>query len=741
MIRYAVIFITFILLGEKSYSYNEVHRTILALYNSDYAKINNHPIHKYLEMPLNHLGLSVEYWDIKNGFPNIDDYKSLRGVISWFFEDKMKDPAKYLAWASQVIDKGHKFLIFGVIGAEYNLQKKQTSAHLINTFLNKLGLRYYNKWQPISHDIKYIMTDPEIVQFERILDKPFKSYRIVQVENTNVVSLLNVNVGGGKFNNTDLISIGPNGGWIRENTMLYYYKNGSLAKWYINPFEIIFKIFEIEKMPIPDTTTLSGRRIYYSHIDGDGLRNITEINPYKIHSGPENHVYACDVVLEHLIRPHSDLPVTVSAIAGDLDLKWFGTSALQKVIKNIFALPQVEVGSHTYSHPFNWDYYKDPDSSKKEMREYGYFPDKKLLDEYLKSDKHQKKIAGYTLPRAYMLGKFEIDKEVRGSIKFLTSLCPKNKKVEIIQWSGNCKPYARAIKEAYKNNVQNMNCGDTRFDYDYPSYTTVWPIGIDVDGQRQVYSSNSNENTYTNEWRGPFGGFSNLIQTLYNTEIPRRVKPINVYYHMFSGQKVASVNAVLNNLEYANSQPIAPITASYFARIANGFYTTRFVKIAEDKWEIHDRGALNTIRFEKATNLIVDFENSSGVIGQKHCRGVLYITLDAAVKIPVLAIQQNKTESATTRVKKPYLIESRYRVEDFKLQDKYFSYKAQGFGDGEMVWFVPLYGKYKITETCNGQELSQIVNVVEGSQLNFILQTRTYDKICIMVRFMGDGLL
>ncbi len=36
-----------------------------------------------------------------------------------------------------------------------------------------------------------------------------------------------------------------------------------------------------EMRPVPDVTTHSGRRMYYSHIDGDGWRNVTLVKPYK----------------------------------------------------------------------------------------------------------------------------------------------------------------------------------------------------------------------------------------------------------------------------------------------------------------------------------------------------------------------------------------------------------------------------------------------------------------------------
>ena len=65
--------------------------------------------------------------------------------------------------------------------------------------------------------------------------------------------------------------------------------------------------FATDDLPKPDTTTLAGRRIYYSHIDGDGWRNVSLADEYAGHQ-----VISARVILEEAIRPFPDLPVTVS---------------------------------------------------------------------------------------------------------------------------------------------------------------------------------------------------------------------------------------------------------------------------------------------------------------------------------------------------------------------------------------------------------------------------------------------
>ena len=57
-----------------------VKRKILALYDGSRIKETaNTRIHKQAEMPLNHMGYEVRYWDINKHFPKPEDLVGYRG--------------------------------------------------------------------------------------------------------------------------------------------------------------------------------------------------------------------------------------------------------------------------------------------------------------------------------------------------------------------------------------------------------------------------------------------------------------------------------------------------------------------------------------------------------------------------------------------------------------------------------------------------------------------------------------
>ena len=132
--------------------------------------------------------------------------------------------------------------------------------------------------------------------------------------------------------------------------------------------------------------------------------------------------------------------------------------------------------------------------------------------------------------------------------------------------------------------------------------TTLFPMyrrsGGRVGQERQIYSAASNENTYTDLWTDRFFGYRALVETFERTESPRRLVPINLYYHIYTGEKEPSLKALLDNIEYVRARDVAPIFTSHYAAIAEGFYDTRVEKLGLNVWRIGSRGALQTLRFD-----------------------------------------------------------------------------------------------------------------------------------------------
>ena len=81
---------------------HEVKRSILALYDgAEEASEDLTRVHKLLELPLNHLGYRVAYWDIRKGLPTVSEAMRHRAVATWFGE-RIPSAHAYLTWARRV---------------------------------------------------------------------------------------------------------------------------------------------------------------------------------------------------------------------------------------------------------------------------------------------------------------------------------------------------------------------------------------------------------------------------------------------------------------------------------------------------------------------------------------------------------------------------------------------------------------------------------------------------------------
>lgn len=717
-----------------------VPRTILAVYD---GRLHKDPrdtrIHRLLEMPLNHLGLVVRYCDRNAGLPPVASLRDVRGIVTWFQTDSMERPEEFLTWAESAIDAGKRFVAVGGLSAGKDLRGRVTPTSAVNHFLAKLGLRTEN-WTPVTYDQRVVYKDPAVMDFERPLPAVLPPFDRMRPIDPRVRSHLIVRRGTDASTDSHLVVTGPHGGWVADGYTHFASYRQDQSQWYVNPFEFLRLAFATDDVPKLDTTTLSGRRIYYSHIDGDGWRNMTEVPAYRREKSS-----SAEVILREAIEPFGDLPVTVGPIAGDIDPAWFGTHESLDLARRILSVPWVEAGSHTYSHPLDWESLcqasQGPGATANGrtwlegvlewLDPAKWTTLNRVIERYSRPEAAEGKAAlrrGHSQLRSYNLYPFDLNQEIAGSIDFLNLLLPRGKRVELLQWSGTTMVPEEVLQAVHRARVRNINGGDTRFDAEFDSYAWVAPLGRQAGALRQVYSSDSNENTYTNLWNERYFGFRYLPATLLHTETPIRVKPFNLYFHMYSGEKEASLRAVVENLRYARSQELSPIAASRYSAIVDGFHEAGIVELGPRRWRIDDRGGLDTVRFDHADGEAVDFAASRGVVGQRHFQGSLYVALDAAERAPVVALT---AAGAVPPTVPPYLIESRWQISRLRAAAAGFEFEARGFGPGEMAWRVAPNAAYVVSVAGDGPRESLRVTATPPGVLEFTIRQSAIEPVSI----------
>lgn len=578
---------------------------------------------RFLAMPLNFLGYDVDYADLNQPLPADVPPDRYAGVVVWVNSGPVRQAAALTSWVRQRIHDGVRIAFMNELGLPAD-----------GNVTDMLGLQLVrgHATGPLS-----VVSQDRIVGFEMAPRPDRRAAQPIRV-GANGQSLLRLKSGDFEF---DAAAITAWGGYVLNPYAVFSLGTIEQSRWVIQPLEFLRRALVLPEMPIPDVTTENGRRLMMVHVDGDGFASRAEF------PGPE---YSGEVLMKAVWERYG-IPTTLSVIEGEVGPSGLYpklTPRLEEIARKMFALPYVELGTHTYSHPFKW---------------------------------------GRTLPGAPAKGQggggdaafaltipgyqFNLEREIGGSIRYINArLAPPDKRVKIIQWSGDCRPPELAVRMAWDAGVVNINGGDTTITRSSPSWTEIAALGIDKGpGAYQVFAPNQNENVYTNDWTGPYYGFDRLIETLQMTDTPYRFKPINLYYHMYSGTKLASVKALKTVYDYALSQPVLPVYATeYVAKVLD----FRDMAVARDgeAWIVRGNGDLRELRWmAPGAPRLAD---ARGVAGYGKAAGGIYIHLDGGAARFAMS-----TDAQTAQP--PYLAEAAAFVQRLERSGNGMSFDAGGY--------------------------------------------------------------
>ncbi|RMA97662.1 endo alpha-1,4 polygalactosaminidase [Hydrogenothermus marinus] len=577
-------------------------RKVLVIYKTkdDVAYSN---AHRLIQMPLEYLGYVADLKTPKEAMQLKHTIDRYAGMVVWLENDIVKNYDKFYNWILKRIKNGNKILFLGYFGFPETQR-----------YLKPLGLTAENNKAGFFSKNKVIFQD-KIVGFE---EKPPLNITPDSLIKTNKGKPLLI-LKNSKNQEFHPITITPWGGYVLEQYLTV--DVGDIIKWIPNPFELLKRSLRLKPFPAPDFTTENGMRVLFSHIDGDGSVSLCEFCPTK--------KFAMEVIRDEILKKYK-IPIGVSFIEAEIMpygvYPQYSKKAIE-VAKSIYALDNVEPASHTFSHPFKW------------------MEISKLKDKNEIPEGYNLKIPNY---------KFSLYREIVDSVKNLSKLCPPNKKVNILYWSGDCNPPKKALKIAYEHNILNINGGDTYITKDRPFLSLVAPAGLKRGEYYQIYDGEQNEELYTDDFTKNFWGYKKVIETFQLTDKPRRLKPIDIYYHFFSGTKLASLNALKEVYNYALKQDVIPMKVSEYILKVLDFYHSAIAKEG-DYWIIKTDKNLRTLKVPKGFGY-PNLETSKGVIGFYPYNDQLYISLDGSgnYKIKFTENRPNQTyiKQTNARIKK-----------------------------------------------------------------------------------------
>lgn len=572
-------------------------------------------VHKLLAVPVEYLGLVPDYHDMsEKGLPSKDLRGRYAAVMSWTYSSY--DVPGYQEWVEHQFDNGQPFVTFGHPGFD-----------ITPSIAKKMGVSAEGKFDFKTAKVAH---RDRLIGFERELLPRVENFSVSLKSSNpqNKVHLAYTDAAGAVV---DAVVSGEWGGYAVHPAVADFDIDG-VVHWILDPYKFIETALELEGVPMPDVSTENGKRLFLAHIDGDALPSWAEMPGRKL---------GAEVIHERILKPY-DLPHTISVVVGEMigfpqyADRW---PKMYKVARDIFAMPNVEIATHTYSHPFKWQ----------------------KVANHKGSGKYNLKLDGY---------QFSAEQEIYGSAEFIdTKLAPPGKKTEVFLWSGDALPTEDVIAEVYKSGLVNLNGGNTVISGADASLSQMNPMVRMVGKYAQIYAPIMNENVFTNDWTGPFDGFRRVIDTLELSNKPRRIKPLNIYYHFYAGTKIAAIRSLEDIYEWTVTQDINPVYVSDYSVKVPDFRKAGIGRYLDGTWKATGLGTVRTLRVVDGTTF-PQMASSRHISGAKKLHDGVYIHTDGADN---LTFRLGEKEIAV-----PHLVSSNGRIEHWSQEGSSVKFRVSG---------------------------------------------------------------
>jgi polysaccharide biosynthesis protein PelA len=584
-------------------------RRVLVLYDEEAGGVLTSDVNRYAAMPLNHLGYATQGIDVtREALPAGPLTGQVAGIVTWFHSDHFSNSTQTWRWLRAQMKAGVPVAILSDLGMPVSASG-----------LEPLGLRLGAPPPPGLNAARIAHVERDYFGFENPVLASAPDFNPIQLANGGT-PLLAIEVAGA----TEIAAaITPWGGYALAPYVLRSLPQGDLsdgenqAAWILDPFRFFRAALHLPQAPAYDFTTASGRRLLFTLIDGDGFSSGSWIGAYR--GEP-----AAEVILNQVLeRIH--LPVTASVIAAEFIEHGLNSptqvAELRPIARRIFALPWVQIGTHTYSHPFDWPALeRDPGLSAGLHIEAAPAGAEAVVHYHAAQGLKY----GYNLPVPGY--RFSAETEVTGSADIINRLlAPPGKRVRVIQWSGDTDPGAEVLGLAYRDGLENINGINSTITRAHPSLTNVVPLGAWQGPYFQVYSPIADEDEFTHSWQPNYCGFIQATQTMQMTDRPRRLAAMEIYYHYYSGARPCALSELLQVYRWAQAQPATPVFASTYSRIAVGFESAGLARVGGG-FLARGYGLDQELRLPAALGY-PDLERSRNVAGYDDFDGRRYIHL------------------------------------------------------------------------------------------------------------------
>ncbi len=593
-----------------------IPREVLLVFDSSVNGLQEESqVHRIVAVPLEYMGYVPVYHDIHTqGLPTAAPQGRYAGVVSWSIDNVEVDG--YEPWISELIGSGIPVAMFAHPGFDISTEVAA-----------KMGIELA---PVLDYDSMTVSRADDMIGFEAP-PLPRVEGLAVNARSINADNSVHLRYIDNQDRHADVVVSGTWGGYALSPGHSDS-RVGIAPYWIVDPFKFLRKALQLTDTPMPEVSTENGNRLWLAHIDGDAMPSWAETPGRKL--GSE--------VIETEIIERYPLPHTISIVEAELNALNIYDDRRDRMLstaRRLFARDNVEIATHTFSHPYSWP----------------------RISSESESGKYNLPVTGY---------RYNPHREIVGSAQYIdTNLAPPGKKTEVVLWSGDALPGAAELAIANQAGLVNMNGGYTVITAAEPVLSNVSPMVRTVADQLQIYAPIMNENVYTNEWTGPFDGFRRVIETLELTDQPRRLKPINIYYHFYAGTKAATMRALTEIYEWTLTQSIFPVYVSEYVKKVPDFRNAGVARYLDGRWKLSGLGNVRTLRMVDSDRW-PDLESSAQLVGARQLHDGVYIHTNGADSLTFKTTKRTPT--------RPFLVSSNAAVKDWQQRGSQLRFRLIG---------------------------------------------------------------
>ncbi len=310
-------------------------RKLLAVVSGTPSQQMDQELFKHAAMPLEYLGLALDYWYIDQlPLPIEPLVGRYAGVITWLPEDSQSRYASVCARLKSEVDAGLPVVFMG------HLPAGDACRSLVNYQGELLPTTRKLKLEAANENLGRPSTAP-------VVGSGTPDVRVPDGKD----AWLTLSDGDNAFHP---VAVGAWGGYALQPHIISESVSGR-HEWLLDPFVFFKAALRLAVQPVFDLTTENGRRLGLIEVRGD-----------RLFAKDEHGVEAIDRLRAWIEK--GTTPVTLGVIEAEI------TSETQRdKVRQLAAMPQVRLAGHTYSHPFYWGIFEGKTDADQQPYRYSVF--------------------------------------------------------------------------------------------------------------------------------------------------------------------------------------------------------------------------------------------------------------------------------------------------------------------------------------------------------------------------------